>query len=183
VWQRRWAEHDRSFQLLAVAQDAQGKARVEPVVQERNVEFPVLLDPSSMLAKELGFGIVPTGFFVDEAGLICYRHHDDFDVADPRVGWNLERFLAGQDTESPVQRAAMNPHGLELFAQGVGLASQGRTAEALDLWKQALQLDPENFLVRSQIWVAEHPEHFYPTVDRDWQSLQLLKEGYEGDLP
>lgn len=37
--------------------------------------------------------------------------------------------------------------------------------------------------VRSQIRAVEHPERFYPAVDRDWQQLQLLKEGYDKPLP
>jgi hypothetical protein len=31
--------------------------------------------------------------------------------------------------------------------------------------------------------VLEHPEHFYPLVDRAWQELQLLREGYDKPLP
>jgi hypothetical protein len=54
---------------------------------------------------------------------------------------------------------------------------------ALATWREALSADPDNFLVRSQIWVAEHPERFYPAVDRAWQELQLVKEGYDKPLP
>lgn len=143
----------------------------------------MLIDRASTLARALAFGIVPSGFFVDAEGLVRYRHLDDFDVADPRVGWNLERFLVGEPTEPPAQRAPMSPEALELFTRGAGLSSEGHTAEAINLWRAALEVDPGNFLIRSQIWVAEHPEHFYPAVDREWQQLQLLKEGYDGPLP
>ena len=112
-----------------------------------------------------------------------YRHLDDFDVADPRVAWNLERFLAGEPTESPASGAAMNAGALERFARGVSLHSAGRRHEAIQLWRSALELDPDNFIIRSQIWVAEHPERFYPAVDREWQELQLVKEGYDKPLP
>ena len=183
MWQRAWDERSRSFQLLAVAQDAQGEERVRQIVEERQVSFPVLVDRASTLGATLGFRIVPSGFFVDADALVRYRRLDDFDVADPRVAWNLGRFLAGEPTESPDDEARMTPEALELFARGVGRHAAGRTDDAIELWRAALDLDPDNFVIRSQIWVAEHPERFYPTVDREWQELQLLKEGYDKPLP
>jgi len=143
----------------------------------------VLIDRASTLGEALGFRVVPSGFFVDADGHVRYRHLDDFDVADPRVAWNLERFLAGEPTESPASGAAMNAGALERFARGVSLHSAGRRHEAIQLWRSALELDPDNFIIRSQIWVAEHPERFYPAVDREWQELQLVKEGYDKPLP
>jgi hypothetical protein len=169
--------------MIAVAQDVQGEERVKPVAEERRVEFPVLVDRTSKLGSALGFGVVPSGVFVDGAGTIRYRHVDDFDLADPRVRWALERFLAGDEVESPANEARMAPEALELFARGAGLYAAGRHGEALVLWREALEHDPDNFVIRSQIWVAEHPERFYPVVDRDWQALQLLKEGYDKPLP
>jgi tetratricopeptide (TPR) repeat protein len=65
----------------------------------------------------------------------------------------------------------------------VSLFDQGRRDEALAAWMEALDLDPDNFIIRSQIWAVEHPERFYPVVDREWQELQLLKEGYDKPLP
>ena len=169
--------------MLAVAQDVEGAARVGPVVEERGVEFPVLLDRTSALGKALGFGIVPTGFFVDADGVVLYRHANDFDVADPRVRLNLERFFAGEEAEAPDEEMRMRPEALELFGEGVTLYLEGRRDEGLAVWRRALVLDPDNFVIRSQIWAAEHPERFYPVVDREWQELQLAKEGYDKPLP
>lgn len=169
--------------MLGVAQDVQGEATVGPVVQERGVTFPVLLDRESLLGQRLGFRIVPSGFFVDAAGALRYRHHDDFDVADARVRHNLERFLAGRPVESVGGEQRMHPGALELFAKGVSMFSDGRRSEAVATWRRALEIDPDNFVIRSQIWAVEHPEHFYPVVDRAWQEQQLLKEGYDGPLP
>jgi len=169
--------------MLGVAQEALGAERIRPIVREKRVEFPVLVDIGSALGAALGFRVVPSGAYVDVDGVIRYRHTDDFDIADPRVRWNLERFLAGEPTESPVDGGAMAPEALERFARGAGLHSSGRAREALSLWREALALDPDNFVIRSQIWVAEHPERFYPVVDREWQELQLMKEGYDKPLP
>ena len=63
------------------------------------------------------------------------------------------------------------------FGLGTALYQQGRTAEALASWRLALTLDPPNFTVRKQIWMVEHPEKFFPTIDFDWQKEQLQREG------
>ena len=169
--------------MIAVAQDVHGEERVRPIVGEGDVRFPVLVDRASELGRLLGFRIVPSGFFVDADGAIRYRHTDDFDVADPRVRWNLDRFLAGEATEPPGEDGRMDPRALGRFADGVVAFTAGRREEALRIWREALALDPDNFVIRSQIWAAEHPEHFWPVVDREWQELQLAKEGYDKPLP
>jgi tetratricopeptide (TPR) repeat protein len=64
------------------------------------------------------------------------------------------------------------------FGLGTALYQQGNVDEALRWWKTARQLDPPNFTVRKQIWMVEHPERFYPTIDLDWQQEQLRLEGY-----
>jgi hypothetical protein len=183
VWQRTWEERGRAFRMIAVAQDVQGEAKVRPITEERGVTFPVLIDRESLLGKELEFRIVPSGFFVDADGVIRYRHTSEFDIGDPRVRWNLERFLAGDPAEAPAEEVRMAPEALELFARGVGLYARGQADEAVGVWREALALDPDNFVIRSQIWAVEHPERFYPAVDREWQELQLLKEGYDKPLP
>jgi hypothetical protein len=77
----------------------------------------------------------------------------------------------------------MSPESLELFAEGVELFGSGREADGLARWREALRLEPDNFLIRSQIWAVEHPERFWPAVDREWQAAQLVKEGYDKPLP
>jgi hypothetical protein len=77
----------------------------------------------------------------------------------------------------------MRPAALERFVEGVAAHAGGDVAGALRLWREALEIDPDNFLVRSQIWALEHPERFWPVVDREWQEQQLIREGYDGALP
>ncbi len=182
MWQRWWKDSARSFLMLGVAQDAQGAERVAPVVRERGIEFPVLLDPASTMSAALRFGVVPTGVFVDD-GRIAYRHADDFDAGDPRVRAAFDAFLRGDAVPAPASEERMRPQALERFADGVAAHAGGDDALALACWREALEIDPGNFLIRSQIWALEHPERFWPAVDRDWQEQQLLREGYEGPLP
>ncbi len=183
MWQQVWEERGRSFRMLGVAQDVQGEKTVRPVVEERGITFPVLIDKASLLGRLLGFGIVPSGFFVDDRGVLRYRHVNDFEIGDPRIRMNLHRFLAGDEPEPIHEAEPMRPEALDLFAGGVGLFDQGRREEAVALWRKALELDPDNFVIRSQIWAVEHPEHFYPAVDREWQERQLEREGYGKPLP
>jgi len=39
-------------------------------------------------------------------------------------------------------------------------------------------LDPDNFTVRKQIWMVEHPERLFPVIDSAWQKEQMPLEGY-----
>jgi len=169
--------------MLGVAEDVHGETTVGPVVQERGVTFPVLVDRDSLFGRLLGFRIVPSGFFVDGAGVLRYRHTSDFELADARVRQNVDRFLAGDPVEPVDDDQRMVPGALELFAEGVAMFAADRRSDAVATWRRALQVDPDNFVIRSQIWAVEHPEHFYPVVDRAWQEQQLLKEGYDGPLP
>jgi hypothetical protein len=168
--------------MIAVAQDAQGAARVAPALADIALEFPVLLDESSAIARELGFRIVPAGALLDANGRIVYASDADFDIGDPRLRVNLETFMSGGRLEPQPDRP-LTGRALELFAQGVCAHGAGDKHSALALWREALTHDPDNFLIRSQIWADEHPDRFWPVVDRDWQQRQLIKEGYEGPLP
>jgi hypothetical protein len=168
--------------MLGVAHDAEGGERVRVAVRERGVEFPVLVDRRSALARQLGFRVVPSGFFVED-GIVRYAHTGDFDLGDPRVRYSLVEFLDGRPVPSPPVGQAARPEALALFASGADLHARGDVEGGLEHWRAALAIDPDNFLIRSQIWVVEHPEHFYPTVDRDWQARRLIEERYDGPLP
>jgi hypothetical protein len=183
VWQRYWDARRRDFTMIAIAQDARGAAALEPIVRERDVTFPVLVDAASSVATALAFRIVPSGFLVDEDACVRHRHTDDFAIGDPRVRATVEAFLAGGEVEPGPPEETMDPRALARFADGVDAYAAGDTAGALGHMRAALAIDPDNFLIRSQIWSIEHPGRFWPTVDRDWQELQLMKDGYDHPLP
>lgn len=168
--------------MIAVAQDAQGAARVAAALVGIELHFPVLVDEQSRVARELGFRIVPAGAMLDADGTVVYASDDDFDIGDPRLRANLETFMSGGRVE-PQPGRLIAGQALDLFAAGVSMHAAGEERRALELWREALDHDPDNFLIRSQIWAAEHPERFWPGVDRDWQQRQLIKEGYDGPLP
>lgn len=74
----------------------------------------------------------------------------------------------------------LGPVESELVATKLKLARllrfAGREAEATAELEDALRLDPENLVIRKQIWALRYPERFHPEIDWDWQKGQLRKE-------
>ena len=141
------------------------------------------MDDRGVSVERFGFTVVPNGVLVDEAGVVRWVKHGGFSIDNPGDVAAVERFLAGEEpgeahgTDVPY---ALGPLERELVATKVRLGQQlqegGRRDEAVAEWRSALRLDPENFLIRKQIWAAEHPEKFHPTIDFDWQGEQLRRE-------
>jgi tetratricopeptide (TPR) repeat protein len=126
---------------------------------------------------------VPNGLLVDEQGVVRYAKYGGFDVAHPEDVAVVERFIAGGDpgpspeTEAPY---ALDPRDRDLVETklrlGRALDELGRRGEAIATWREALRLDPRNLTIRKQIWAVEYPEKFHPTIDWDWQRVQLRAE-------
>ena len=126
--------------------------------------------------------MVPNGLLVDEDGTIRFAKFGGFAIDNADDVAAVERFLAGNDPGPSPQAPpdALGPLERELVETklrlGRVLLEAGRREEAVAAWREALRLDPENFTIRKQIWVVEHPEKFYPTIDFDWQQEQLAAE-------
>lgn len=178
VWQEFYQSHPaRTFELLAVAMDAQGPDRVRSFALEAQATYPVLIDRESMLATLFGFKAIPNGFIVDEAGVLQYRRLKTFTIKDPEVREEVERVLS--QTFHGVPAAAPPPPGSDeaahLFAEGVTYYRAGETSEAIAKWRRAWQIDPQNFIIRKQIWAVGHPDRFYPRIDFDWQKERMTR--------
>ena len=69
----------------------------------------------------------------------------------------------------------------------LGLASveldRGEREKALTALKRAWALDPENWLIRKQIWAVEHPDQFYPAINTEWQREEIKKEDAQKQKP
>ncbi|MCI0587052.1 MAG: hypothetical protein L0323_09460 [Planctomycetes bacterium] len=58
------------------------------------------------------------------------------------------------------------------------LLSGGDRAGAAAALKEAAALEPENWLLRKQVWALEHPEKFYEgPIDTAWQQEVIRREG------
>ena len=67
-----------------------------------------------------------------------------------------------------------HPEALRFYDEGLALYRQGKSAEAVRLWRKEMEMEPDNFVVRKQVWAVEHPEKFYDgTIDSAWQKEQI----------
>ncbi len=169
--------------MVSIAVEHTGPEAARSIVAAAGVTFPTIVDEGGALSRRFGFKVVPNGVLLDEDGTIRWAKFGGFSIDNPDDVAVVERFLAGDEPgSSPVQDVpdALGPLERELVATklqlGRVLLDAGRTAEATTAWRDALRLDPGNFTIRKQIWVAEHPEKFFPTIDFAWQQEQLAAE-------
>jgi tetratricopeptide (TPR) repeat protein len=66
------------------------------------------------------------------------------------------------------------------FQLAIVLLERGKRAEVIAELKRAFRLDPQNWIIRKQLWAIEHPEAFYEgDVDYGWQKKQQAQEEAE----
>ncbi len=182
MWQQLYEAHRATgMELVSVAIDAQGSDTVRPYVRRARATFVTLVDEENLLGRLLGFKAVPNGLLVDETGEIRYARFGGFDVRDDATRHLVESWLRGGDlgaSEAAPPSLATVPAGdaeaLALFDRGLALYRQGERDRATAEWRKAVERDPENFVIRKQLWAVEHPERFYAgAVDFAWQRAQL----------
>jgi tetratricopeptide (TPR) repeat protein len=226
VWQQFVERHPHAnFKLLSVAVDAEPQ-RVRPFAAD--LPFPTAVDASGVLGRTFDFDVVPNGLFVDEDGILRFRHIGGFDIRRPEIEQQVEALLTTDfPSDAPPAHVRQEPLDIEAvrvelverpddaglhyalgdallretrpaeaeaefrraaeldpsdwaapFALGTVLLQRGALDEAVSCWRTALANDPHNFTIRKQIWLAKHPEKFYPDIDLQWQREQLRREGY-----
>jgi hypothetical protein len=172
---------------VAVALETQGAEAAVPWVRRAGATYPTVVDQNNVLSGALDFKAVPNGVFLDEDGTIRYAKYGGFSIERPEDRETIHKLIHGEID----QQAAENQHApytltpieRELVETKVRLGSEflsrGDTEGALAGWRQALDMDPENLVIRKQIWAVSHPERFHPTIDWDWQKEQLRREREE----
>ena len=150
-------------------------------MEKAGAEFVTLVDQANTLSDLYGFKAIPNGFLIDEQGIVRFSQLGGFDIRRQETAEVLERWLSGK----PLELIGKDPVGglgtehseaNDLFREGLDHYRDGRTGKALALWRQGLELSPENYLIRKQIWAVENPERFYRgDVDYDWQREQIAK--------
>lgn len=164
--------------------DNQGADAARPWTEKAGATYPTVVDRDNTLAAIYDYKLIPNGLFLDEAGIIRYRKFGGFNIENAADVDAIQQLIDGEVTQialdakdapyhlSETERALIDARmrlGAELFARGA-------QTDAVAEWKQALHLDPENLTIRKQIWMAEYPEKFHPTIDFDWQKGQLARE-------
>jgi hypothetical protein len=126
-----------------------------------------------------GFRAIPNGYLIDENGVVQYLRLGGFDIRKPETAGIVEQWAKGADVETPEDDKAKDGPSAEaiaLFQRGLELYREDKVDEAMALWRQGLALDPDNYIIRKQIWAVENPDRFYTgDVDYDWQREQTAK--------
>ena len=163
-----------------------GTEAVRQYVAAAGATFPTLIDEHGATSRAFGFKVVPNGVLVDPDGIVRFRKIGGFSIEKPEDVVAVERFMRGRDPgPSPAAdaRYALDPVIRDLvetkLRSGHALFARGRPEEAVAEWREALHRDPDNFVIRKQIWATLHPERFHPTIDAAWQKGQLARERAE----
>ncbi len=163
-----------------------GAEAARPYVDKAGASFPTLIDEHGLASMLLGFKVVPNGVLLDSEGTIRYAKYGGFSVSKAEDVAAVERFIKGEipgpspESDIPYELGPAEQDLVETKLRlGHLLDSLGRRDEAIQEWKAALRLDPENFIIRKQIWAALYPEKFHPAIDFDWQKGQLEQERQE----
>lgn len=163
-----------------MAEDAGGPDRARRYARAAGATYPVLVDAEGVLATLYGFRAVPNGWVIDADGVIRFRHIGGFDIRKPEAAVAVEAVLTGAATSSPPVPPRPHEAAMRAFQEGVRLLRQGKPREALDAWIHAAEADPDNRLVRKQIWHWLYPDRFEPQVDFAWQKAQMEREARFG---
>ena len=195
VWQEFYAAHRaEGFEILSVSVDALGPSVVRPWTERAHAGFTTVVDQENMLAAAFGFKAVPNGLLVDPNGTLRFKQFGGFDIRKAENRAQVESFItqsfASVDATLPQSIQAATANADESwqthFQTGVRWLESGHPREAALELRQALLLDPSNYLVRKQLWRTLHPDKFGEQIDLQWQKEQIEREtqvGYEQANP
>lgn len=170
--------HGDSVAIVGVAMDAQGPDKPRPYVEKAGVTFPMLIDEQNMLGELFGFRAIPNGLLVEADGTVVHRKFGGFEIRDPDRRRMVNEWIASGSLAAEESSAsnALEGESMKLFHEGLERLRAGEVDAARGLWRQAVDIDPKNYVVRKQLWAVENPERFYDgAVDFDWQREQMAQ--------
>lgn len=184
-WQQFYEKHlDEGFEIVSVAVDVQGAEKVKPWVDKAEASFTTLVDRQAVLGARFSLNYVPFSILIDEQGRIV-REPRLINVANDAhraqiASWietgKIARTVPKKPQRSPASAFADAEAELR-FGRAALYLHRGQTREAVADLKRALDRDPDNWLIRKQIWAIVHPDRFYVgSVDFQWQREQLARE-------
>ena len=169
------------MEVLSVAMDAQGADRARPYVDKAGTRFTTVVDQANLLGDLYGFKAIPNGFMIDEQGVVRYKRLGGFDIRRRETAEIVERWVAGPSLDDSLDEAEQSlgtehSRANTLFREGFDLYRDGKVDEAIARWREGVQLEPDNYIIRKQVWAVENPEKFYDgDVDYGWQREQMEK--------
>ncbi len=167
---------DDGFAFLSVAVDVQGADAPRPYAEPTLGTFPTVIDAENVLGDAFGFKAIPNGILISADGRLDSAIAGRFEVRRGDTRELVERWLDTDAADFPEdeQEHEWSEEALRLFREAGAAVRRGERDGAIELLKQAFPLEPDNFIIRKQLWAIEHPEKFYEgDVDYGWQREQL----------
>ena len=171
---------------MAIASDVQGAQVAKPWMQRAAATYRCLLDEGNEVGVAFGLKYVPVGILVDGDGRLVRPvgsvNIDDTTFRQELEAWALSGEIspAWRDAEPPDQPAPPTPDEAEADARlqlARVLLARGKRDAALGELRGAVVLDPQNWLIRKQLWAIETPGAFHEgEVDYQWQAAQQERE-------
>ena len=172
-----------------IAQDAQGAELARPWVERAGGTYRALLDQYNFIGKAYNLKYVPVGIAVDETGRLV-RPVGSVNIQDAEFLADLKEWA---ETDGLAKRwrglpggglpQPMNPGEKQAddhFQVAIALLQEEKKQEAIARLKEAVRLDPQNWLIRKQLWAIDAPEAFYEgEVNYDWQEARKEAEAEE----
>jgi hypothetical protein len=156
--------------------DAQGPDAARPYAEPTLGMFPTVIDAENVLGDAFGFKAIPNGVLIGADGRLDGTVAGGFEIRQDATRELVERWLSAEDVAIPEGESdhEWSAEALGLFRDAGAAVRRGERDQAVDLLKQAYPLEPDNFIIRKQLWAIEHPEKFYEgDVDYGWQRKQL----------
>ena len=164
-----------------MAIEAQGPEKARPYVENAHASFTTVIDEENLLGQLYGYKAIPNGFLIDEGGRVQYLELGGFDIRRAETANVVEQWITDHSLHEhlEVTKEALGEEHSEantLFRSGLNLYRQGKVEKAIAEWRKGMELEPDNYIIRKQIWAVENPDKFYAgSVDYDWQEKQLAQ--------
>ena len=158
--------------------DSQGADKARPYAEPCLASFPTVVDADNVLGQTFGFKAIPNGILVSPDGKVDGLVAGRFEIRQPETRDLVERWLATDEVSiaAESQEVEWSEDALRLFREAGAAVRRGDRQEAIRLLKLAYPLEPDNYIIRKQLWAIEHPEKFYgDEIDYAWQREQLTQ--------
>ncbi|MBT3346458.1 MAG: tetratricopeptide repeat protein [Gemmatimonadetes bacterium] len=171
--------------MISIASDVQGSTASTPWLDEAKVTFTRLTDQTNEVGKAFALKYVPVGVLLDAQGRLVRPvglvNIDNEDFRSELESWVTSGEIPAAWTELDAGATpVMTPDEREADARlqlALVLLERGKREEAIQQLQQAVVCDPENWLIRKQMWAIQMPSAFYDgPVDYDWQKQQQEEE-------
>lgn len=142
------------------------------------------MDRQGDLLKLMGLTFVPIAAFLDAKGDLV-EPPTPIDIRQPQMREAIVAWADGEQDSPGFVHDARRADSATAYVEArafVRLANlaiaDGRKSDSASHLKEALKRDPENWLIRKQIWAIEHPARFYQgDIDLEWQKEQIDQGG------